>query len=316
MSLGGALPIPPRQDRRATSVLDLVGNTPLVRLRNVTRDLPPGVEVYGKLEYFNPGGSVKDRAGRQILLDALASGALDDSRTLIDSTSGNTGVAYAMLGAALGVRVELVMPSNVSQARKDIITAYGGVIRFSDPLESSDGAIRLAKEIVADDRAGRYYYPDQYANPSNPRAHERTTAPEIWRDTNGRITHFVAGLGTTGTVMGTGRGLRALQPTVSIVAVEPDAAFHGLEGLKHLASSIVPAIYDRHGHDRTVCVSTEDGWEMAERLASEEGLAVGYSSGAAVAAALRVGAELEQGVLVCILCDHADRYIAPPRGPR
>jgi len=295
------------------SVVELVGNTPLVRLRGVTAGLSDRVEVYAKLEYFNPGGSVKDRAARQILLDALERGDLADGRTLIDSTSGNTGVAYAMLGAALGVPVTLVMPSNVSQARKDIIEAYGADIIYSDPLESSDGAIRLAKRIVAEDTEGRYYYPDQYANPSNPGAHERTTAPEIWRDTAGRVTHFVAGLGTSGTIVGTSRGLKRFDPSIQVVAVEPDAGFHGLEGLKHMASSIVPPIYDRSAHDRLLPITTEDGWDAAETVARLDGLAVGWSSGASLAGALQVARELDEGVVVCIFCDHADRYIAPPR---
>lgn len=293
------------------SVVDLVGNTPLVRLRNVTSELPPDVEIHVKLEYLNPGGSVKDRAARQILLDALRRGDLGPGKVLLDSTSGNTGVAYAMIGAALGVDVELVMPSNVSQARKDIITAYGATIRYSDPLEGSDGAIRLAKRVVADDPEGRYWYANQYGNPSNPRAHEEGTAREILRDTDGRVTHLVASVGTSGTVMGTGRGLRAHDPSIRVVAVEPDAAFHGLEGMKHLESSIVPAIYDPAGRDETRFVSTEAGWDMAERLATEEGIAAGYSGGAAVAAALELASELQSGVLVCICPDHADRYIAP-----
>ncbi|TVR03068.1 MAG: pyridoxal-phosphate dependent enzyme [Deltaproteobacteria bacterium] len=294
------------------TTLDLVGNTPLVRLRGLEAEVDGTVEIWGKLEYMNPGGSVKDRPARQMLRDALDSGALQPGGSIIDSTSGNTGVAYAMLGAALGVGVTLVMPSNVSQARKDIVEAYGATIIYSDPMEGSDGAIRLAKEIV-DRETGRYFYPDQYANPSNPRAHELTTGPEIWRDTRGRVTHFVAGLGTTGTIMGTGRALRRLNPAIRIVAVEPDQAFHGLEGLKHLDSSIVPAIYDPSGHDEGLRISTEDGWDMAERLAAEEGLAVGYSSGANAYGALQVARTLSHGVIVCILCDHADRYIAPRR---
>jgi len=305
--------VPTHTRSQAETIVQLVGNTPLVRLRAVTSDLPEAVEVYAKLEYFNPGGSVKDRAARQIMLDAMARGDLKDGRTLIDSTSGNTGIAYAMLGAALGIPVELVMPSNVSQARKDIITAYGAAIRYSDPLEGSDGAIMLAKEVMRGETADQYYYPDQYANPSNPKAHELTTGPEIIRDTYGRVTHFVAGLGTTGTVMGTGRALKRFNPEVCVAAVEPDAAFHGLEGLKHLDSSIVPPIYTASGHDVKLPVSTEAGWDMADRLASEEGLAVGYSSGAALAGALQLATQLEEGVIVVIFCDHADRYIAPPK---
>ncbi len=299
--------------RAGEGILALVGDTPLVRLRSVAGDLPDAVEVWAKLEYFNPGGSVKDRAARQILLDAVERGDLGTGRRLIDSTSGNTGVAYAMLGASLGIPVTLVMPSNVSQARKDIIAAYGAEIVFSDPLEGSDGAIRLARQMIAEDGGQRFYYPDQYANPSNPRAHELTTAPEILRDTGGRVTHFVAGLGTTGTLVGTSRGLRAAKPEVQVVAVQPDAAFHGLEGMKHLASSIVPPIYDPGAHDRTIHVGTEEGWDMSERVAAEEGIAVGWSSGAALAGALRIARELEAGVVVTIFCDHADRYLQPVR---
>jgi cysteine synthase B len=300
----------------SASVLDLVGNTPMVRLRGVTAGLPERVEVYAKLEYFNPGGSVKDRAARQMILEALADGRLSTDKVLIDSTSGNTGVAYAMFCAALGIEAHLVMPSNVSQPRKELIAAYGAKIIFSDPLEGSDGAIELAHQVLAEDRTGRYFYPDQYSNPANPRAHELTTGPEIVRDTEGRVTHFVAGLGTTGTVMGTGRALRRLAPAARIVAVQPDAAFHGLEGLKHLESSIVPAIYEAAGHDETVWMGTEAGWAMRERLGREEGLVVGHSSGASVEAALRVAQGLTEGVIVCICCDHGDRYFDPRKLPR
>lgn len=292
--------------------MDLIGNTPLVRIRHLTADLPDSIEIYAKLEYFNPGGSVKDRPARQIVLDALARGDLGHGRTLIDSTSGNTGVAYAMLGSALGFDVSLVMPSNVSQARKDIVQSYGAKIIYSDPLEGSDGAIMLAKTIVDTDAEGRYWYADQYSNPSNPRAHELTTGPEVFRDTGGRVTHFVSALGTTGTCTGTGRALRRLKPSVTICSVEPDAAFHGLEGLKHMESSIVPAIYDRSVPHRNLAISTEDGWDWADRLAAEEGLPVGYSSGASFAGAMKIASEIKEGVIVCIFCDHIDRYI-PPR---
>lgn len=296
----------------ADSVADLIGNTPLVRIRHLTKHLPESVEIYAKLEYFNPGGSVKDRPARQIVKDALARGDIGPDRELIDSTSGNTGVAYAMLGSALGFGVNLVMPANVSQARKDIVRAYGANIIFSDPMEGSDGAILLAKKIVEENTDGKYWYADQYSNPSNPLAHQLTTGPEIFRDTEGRITHFVAALGTTGTCTGTGRALRTLKPDVRIISVEPDNAFHGLEGLKHMDSSIVPAIYDRSVAHRNLPISTEDGWDYAEKLASEEGLPVGYSGGAAFAGALKIASELEKGVIVCIFPDHIDRYL-PPR---
>jgi S-sulfo-L-cysteine synthase (O-acetyl-L-serine-dependent) len=297
--------------RVAGTVVDAVGNTPLVRLTRVLDDVGDA-EVWAKLEFRNPGGSVKDRAARQILVDARARGDLSHGRILLDSTSGNTGVAYAMLGAALDVPVELVMPENVSPARKAIIEAYGATIRYSDPLEGSDGAIRLAKSVASGPDGARYWYADQYGNPSNPRAHEQTTAPEILHGTHGRITHFVAALGTSGTVMGTSRGLKRAKPSVHVTAVEPDAAFHGLEGMKHLASSIVPAIYDPRAIDATRFVSTEAGWDMAERLAAEEGLPVGYSAGAAVVAAAALAKELREGVIVTVLCDHADRYNEKP----
>lgn len=297
----------------AESVADLIGNTPLIRIRNAAAHLPDSVEIYAKLEYFNPGGSVKDRPALQIVRDALARGDIGSGRELIDSTSGNTGVAYAMLGSALGFAVNLVMPSNVSQARKDIVRAYGANIFFSDAMEGSDGAIMLAKKIVEENPDGKYWYADQYSNPSNPLAHELTTGPEIFRDTEGRITHFVACLGTTGTVTGTGRALRRLKPDVRIVSLEPDNAFHGLEGLKHMDSSIVPAIYDRSVAHRNLPISTEDGWDYAEKLGEVEGLPVGYSGGAAFAGALRIASELEEGVIVCLFPDHIDRYLPPRR---
>lgn len=300
-----------RSSRRVRSIVDLIGNTPLVRVRAIERGLPDGVELFAKLEYFNPGGSVKDRAAWQMIRDAIADGRLTRDKILIDSTSGNTGVAYAMIGAALGYRIHLVMPSNVSQARKDIAEAFGTHIIYSDPLEQSDGAIRLVRQIVEEDQKSsnpRYFYPDQYSNTSNPRAHYLTTGPELWEATAGRITHFVAGLGTTGTIMGTGRRLRIYNPDIKIIGVEPDDAFHGLEGLKHMASSIVPPIYRPEELDALVRVTTEAGWSMTERLAREEGLFVGQSSGAALAAALDLARTLERGVVVALLPDHADRY--------
>ena len=294
--------------RRHEGLLELIGSTPMVQLREVTRGLHEGVEVWVKLECMNPGGSVKDRPARQIFLDALESGAIGEGKILIDATSGNTGVAYAMIGAALGVEVELVMPSNVSQQRKQIINAYGARIIYSDPMEGSDGAIRLVREIVEDDEEGRYFYADQYQNPSNPRAHQVTTAPEIWQQTNGGVTHFVACTGTSGTIMGTGRGLRELSDEVVIVGGQPSDSFHGLEGLKHMPSSIKPGIYDESELDRVVWVDTDEAWDMAETLAESEGIAGGYSSGANVVAALEVARDLEEGVVVTIICDHSDRY--------
>jgi cysteine synthase B len=300
-----------RTNRRVRSVIDLIGNTPMVRLRSIGRDLPKKVELYVKLEYFNPGGSVKDRSAWQMFRDAIHDGRLTREKILIDSTSGNTGVAFSMIGAALGYRVHLVMPKNVSQARKDICETYGSHIIYSDPMEQSDGAIRLVKEIVEQDVAsgeGRYFYPDQYANPSNPKGHYLSTGPEIWEATSGRVTHFVAGLGTSGTIMGTGRRLRVYNPDIKIIGVEPDDSFHGLEGLKHMESSIVPKIFNRDELDEVKGISTDAGWNMTERLASEEGIFVGHSAGAALAAAVEVAETLEEGVVVAIMPDHADRY--------
>ena len=304
--------------RRLDSVVDAVGNTPLVRLRNVARHVPD-VEVWAKLELANPGGSVKDRPALRMMLDALADGRLTRDKTLIDSTSGNTGVAYSLFGAAMGVRVCLVMPSNVSRARKDIARTFGTEIVYSDPMEGSDGAILLAREIVAKDPE-RFFYPDQYSNPSNWRAHFDGTAAEIIEALGSRLTHFVAGLGTTGTMMGCARRLKELARPVECIAVEPDQALHGLEGLKHLATSLVPAIYDPRVPDRILPVATEDGWDMADRLAREEGLHVGHSSGANVYAALRVAEEAQRagrgGCVVTIACDRGDRYFAPIRWER
>jgi cysteine synthase B len=304
--------------RRLDSVVDAVGNTPLVRLRKVARHVPD-VEVWAKLEFANPGGSVKDRPALRMMLDALADGRLTRDKTLIDSTSGNTGVAYSLFGAALGVRVCLVMPSNVSRARKDIARTFGTEIVYSDPMEGSDGAILLAREIVAKD-PGRFFYPDQYSNPSNWRAHFDGTAAEIIEALGSRLTHFVAGLGTTGTMMGCARRLKELARPVECIAVEPDQALHGLEGLKHLATSLVPPIYDPRVPDRILPVATEDGWDMADRLAREEGLHVGHSSGANVFAALRVAEEAQRagpgGCVVTIACDRGDRYFAPMRWER
>lgn len=302
----------PRQ-RRIDSVVEAVGNTPLLRLRVVTKDAPD-VPVYAKLEFQNPGGSVKDRAALRMIQDALKDGRLTKGKTLIDSTSGNTGVAYSLFGAALGIPVKLVMPSNVSKARKDIARAFGTEIIFSDPLEGSDGAIVVAKKMAAEDPE-RLFYPDQYANPSNPLAHYLGTGPEILRDVGDQITHFVAGLGTSGTMTGTARRLKEHHRPIRCVAVEPDSSLHGLEGLKHMASSLVPPIYDPKMHDELVAVTTEDGWDMADRLAREEGLHVGHSSGANIFAAVKIAERLQRegtrGCVVAIVADRGDRYFSP-----
>lgn len=301
------------RSRRLSSVIDAVGNTPMLRLHKVGREAP-SVEIYVKLEFANPGGSVKDRAARRMILSALEDGRFSSDKILIDSTSGNTGVAYSLFGAALGLRVALVMPSNVSKARKEITNAFGTELIYSDPMEGSDGSIRLVREMVAAD-PGRYFYPDQYSNPDNPLAHYHGTALEIIDAVGERITHFVAGLGTSGTIVGTSRRLHEYNPNIRCIAVEPTEALHGLEGLKHLASSLVPQIHDASAYDQTFRVSTDDGWDMADRLASEEALHVGHSSGAAVFAALQIAKQLHQsgqgGCVVTIACDRGDRYFAP-----
>lgn len=288
---------------------DLVGRTPLLRLRGVTDGLPDTVRVWAKLEGFNPGGSVKDRPALRMLQEGLRTGALHPGKTIIDSTSGNTGIAVAMLGAALGYPVHLVIPGNVSVERRQIIEAYGAVAIESDPLEGSDGAIRHCRTLIKED-PDRYFKPDQYFNPANPLAHYETTGPEIWEQTEGGVTHFLAGIGTSGTVMGTGRFLKEKNPAVKILAVEPDDAFHGLEGLKHMASSIVPGIYHETELDGKVPVSTEDGYDMVYRLGREEGLLVGQSAGAACWAALEVAKKLDRGDVVTVFPDFGEKYLS------
>ncbi len=300
------------------SIAAAVGSTPLVRLRRIGADLR-GVRIYAKCEFANPGGSVKDRPALRMIEAALASGQLGTGRTLVDSTSGNTGVAYAWICAALGLPCALVMPANVSAARKRIATAFGARIILSDPLEGSDGAIRKVRALVAADPQ-RWFHPDQYGNPENPRAHETGTAAEIAEALDGRVAAFVAGIGTGGTVIGTSRGLRALCEGVRCWAVEPAEPLHGLEGLKHMASSIVPAIYREEELDGKLSIATADGVEMAERLGREEGLRVGHSAGAAVAGALEVARRMaeagERGNVVTVLPDRADRYFEPRRWDR
>jgi cysteine synthase B len=300
------------------SAARLVGRTPLVRLRRVGAELP-GIRLYAKCEFANPGGSVKDRAALRMIEAAVAAGRFGPERTLVDATSGNTGVAYAWICAALGLRCALVMPRNVSEARKRIARAFGAELVFSDPLEGSDGAIRKVRALVAADPA-RWFYPDQYGNPENPRAHEHGTAVEIAEALEGRVAAFVAGVGTGGTVMGTSRGLRALAPGVRCFAVEPAEPLHGLEGLKHMASSIVPPVYREEELDGKLPIATADGWAMAERLGREEGLRVGHSAGAAVAGALLVARRMaergEAGNVVTVLPDRADRYFEPRRWER
>jgi len=300
------------------SLTALVGRTPLVRLRAFEAEVP-GVELYAKLEFFNPGGSVKDRAALQMVREALDGGRLRPGQTLIDSTSGNTGVAYAWIGAALGIPVALVMPENVTAARKQITAAFGAQLIYSDPMEGSDGAIRHARALIEADPS-RWFYPDQYSNAANPRAHELGTAREIWEQTQGRVTHFVCGVGTSGTAMGTTRGLKAKNPAIRVEGVQPSEPMHALEGLKHIPSSIVPGIYDASALDGTRWITTDEGWDVTDRLAQAEGLMVGHSSGAALAGALEVARELsargEPGVVVTLFPDRADRYFEPGRWTR
>ncbi|MEE8410789.1 MAG: cysteine synthase family protein [Myxococcota bacterium] len=294
-------------------VIDLIGNTPLFRLRQVTRDLPDDVEVYAKAEWFNPGGSVKDRAAKGIVLDAFERGLLAKGGTLLDSSSGNTGIAYAMLGAVIGFRVVLCLPQNANHERQRTLIAYGTELVLTDPAESSDGAIRKAKEMIAA-HPDRYFYADQYANDANWRAHYETTGPELVEQTEARLTHFVTGLGTTGTCTGTGRYLREKLPNAKVVAFQPDAPFHGLEGLKHLETSIVPPIYDAAvPHEQRSCV-TERGYELARAVSGTEGLFIGVSSGAAISIAMEVAREeAEAGrpaVIVALCPDGGDRYLS------
>ncbi|MBI3784823.1 MAG: cysteine synthase, partial [Deltaproteobacteria bacterium] len=285
------------------------GNTPLCEITRVREGIPKEVRIFAKLEGLNPGGSVKDRPATWMVRDGLKTGKLRPGKVILDSTSGNTGIALAMAGAVLGYPVELVMPANVSAERKRIIAAYGAKVVYSDPLEGSDGAIRLCRKLI-DEAPDRYFKPDQYFNAVNPRAHYESTGPEIWADTQGTITHFVAGIGTGGTIMGTGRYLKQQNPEIQVVAVEPDDAWHGLEGLKHMASSIVPGIYHEEELDRKINVATDAAYEMVFRLGEEEGLVVGQSSGAAMVAALQVAREIKAGLVVVIFCDFGERYLS------
>jgi cysteine synthase B len=288
------------------SILGQIGNTPLLRICRLFKR-NNSVEIYAKAEWFNPGGSVKDRAALGMILEAVRVGRLTKEKTIIDATSGNTGIAYAMIGSALGYKVTLALPSNASQERKNALLAYGAEIIFTDPLSGTDGAQQKVKELVAAN-PDKYYYPDQYNNPANWKAHYNTTAVEIWEQTGHRITHFVAGLGTTGTFVGTSRRLKEFNPDIVCVAFQPDSPLHGLEGLKHLKTTMVPGIYDPAVADYQLAISTEEAYNMVNRLAREEGLFVGVSAGAAMAAALKVASKLESGVVVTIFPDSGARY--------
>jgi cysteine synthase B len=293
--------------RAAASVLDLIGRTPLVRLSRFERETP-GVELYAKAEWQNPGGSVKDRAAARMIFEGEKSGRLRPNLTIVDATSGNTGIAYAMVGAARGYKVKLFLPENASPERKQILQAFGAELVLTNPLEGTDGAIRAVRQLVAD-HPDRYFYPDQYSNEANWRAHFDTTGPEIIDQTGGRITHFVAGLGTSGTFVGTGRALRQFNAAIKLISFQPDSPFHGLEGLKHMATALVPAIYDPTLADEDLAVATEDAHRLVRRLAREEGLLVGISAGAALAASLHVARRLDKGVIVTVFPDGAEKYL-------
>jgi len=295
-----------------TSPIERIGNTPLLRLEKTVRDLP-GITLLAKAEWVNPGGSVKDRAASAIVRDAMARGLLVPGKTLLDATSGNTGIAFAMLGAALGFPVQLCMPTNVSAERKRILRAYGAQVDWTDPDQGSDGAIRRAREL-AESEPERFYYADQYSNPSNWRAHYDATAMEIWEQTGGQLTHFIAGLGTSGTFTGTTRRLKEFNPAIQAISFQPDSPFHGLEGMKHMPTAIVPAIYDPRLADRNLEVETEAAYAMVRRLARDEGLLVGISAGAAVVACLKVAREEaaadRKATIVTVLPDSADKYLS------
>jgi cysteine synthase B len=305
-------PTQPATQLHGSPLLELIGNTPLLRLDKLTAHLP-GIQILGKAEWRNPGGSVKDRAASSIIAAAQRSGQLGPGKTLLDATSGNTGIAYAMLGAAMGFPVLLCMPSNVSVERKRILAAYGAEIIWTDPADGSDGAIRKVQEIAAADPE-RYFYADQYGNDNNWRAHYYGTANEIWNQTDGKITHFIAALGTSGTFMGTTRRLRELNPKIQCISMQPDSPFNGLEGLKHMATAIVPPIYDPKLADRNIDMATERAYAMAKWLGKHQGLLIGVSAAAAVAASLEVAegeaAAGREAVVVTILCDSADKYLS------
>jgi cysteine synthase B len=289
-------------------VLSLIGNTPLLRLKKIGREFP-NVEFYAKAEWENPGGSVKDRPAMNIILEAERAGLMNKDKILTDSTSGNTGIAYAMICAARGYRLRLYMPANVSMERKRILHAYDAEIVFTDPMQGSDGAIRCVREMAAK-QPELYFYANQYDNPANWQAHYRTTAPEIFAQTGGRITHFVAGLGTSGTFVGTARRLKELKPEIRCISFQPDDPFHGLEGMKHMATAIKPGIYDPSVADEDLGISTEAAYAMTRRLAREEGLLAGISSGAAMVAALKVAQTAQRGIVVTIFPDSGDKYLS------
>ncbi len=292
------------------SILELVGNTPLVKLEKSLPDdiREKPVEIYAKLESYNPGGSVKDRPATRMIVEAIQSGKLTKDKVILDATSGNTGIALAMVGTALGYQVELAMPSNVSEERKRIIQAYGAKIHFTDPLQSTDGAILYVRKLV-EKYPDKFYYIDQYNNDANWKSHFYSTAVEIWEQTNHKITHFIAGIGTGGTIMGTGRRLKIFNPDIQVIGVQPDSPFHGIEGLKYIETSIKPGIFDENRLDRTMFIDTDSAYERARELARKEGIFVGQSSGAAFEAALRLAREIDEGTIVFICPDGGEKYL-------
>jgi cysteine synthase B len=290
-------------------VLDLIGNTPLLALKRISAYLGPEVKVLAKAEWYNPGGSVKDRPALAMILDGERRGLLTRDKVIVDATSGNTGIAYAMVAAERGYRVKLALPRNATPQRKQILKAYGAELVLTDPTEGTDGAQRYVKRMV-DAEPQKYFYPDQYNNDANWMAHYQTTGMEIWRQTGEQVTHFVTALGTTGTFMGVSRRLKELNPSVQCISAQPDAPLHGLEGVKHMPTAIVPGIYDPHLADDEIEVATEDAHRMCLRLAREEGLLVGVSSGANLVAALRIAEKLDEGVVVTVLCDSASKYMS------
>jgi cysteine synthase B len=291
------------------SILSKIGNTPLIKIKRLTKHISPDVHVFAKAEWLNPGGSVKDRAALNMILEGERNGLLNHNKIILDATSGNTGIAYSLIAAVRGYKVKLALPSNASEERKKIISAYGTEIILTDPLESTDGAQRVAKEIY-ENNSEKYFYPDQYNNPANWQAHYKSTANEIWRQTNGSVTHFVCGLGTTGTFTGTSRRLKELNPDIQCIEFQPDSPLHGLEGLKHLPTANIPGIYDKFLHDIMLEVSTEESYKMVKLLAKEEGFFVGISSGAALAASLQVAEELESGTIITIFADGGIKYLS------
>ena len=308
MAIRMAVAKKPQKAELGGSVLGYVGNTPLLKLSRIARQYSP-VEISAKAEWFNPGGSVKDRPALHMILEGERSGALQPGKVILDATSGNTGIAYAMIGAVRGYPVKLCLPANASRERKDILNAYGAELVLTDPALATDGAIQEARALYEKDPE-RYFYPDQYNNDANWKAHYQSTGPEILQQTDGKVTHFVAGLGTSGTFMGTGRRLREANPAIHLISFQPDSGFHGLEGLKHMGTALVPGFYDPSLADENLEVSTEEAHRLVRDLAREEGILAGISSGASLAACFQVAGRLRKGKIVTIFPDAGDKYLS------